>query len=307
MWDWELLKHNSGKHRYHIISSYKNEEFQYTHSISHGTQEDEFCLHNHAMFELEYYLSGDVVYMVDGVRYEMKPGSLLLIGPTVPHKLFITSDTSFERHILYVSNMGSNSSLADLAAECLYSADGQRIGSVLYAPEAVADMKDLLHDFGRCAASDDKQLKDLVPIFAQAVLAKLKMKARTQKPTLYSVGEDRTMDTVKEYLSRNLTKDISLQDIADRFKLSRDYCNRLFHKNTGMSIMQYVKYNRVLFARQLLADGVAASEAAERAGFKDYSSFYRAYRAITGRMPSEDYQIAESEGAPETPPTNFNT
>ncbi|MBR5231539.1 MAG: helix-turn-helix domain-containing protein [Clostridia bacterium] len=307
MWDWELLKHNSGKHRYHILSSYKNEEFQYTHSISHGTQEDEFCLHNHAMYELEYYLSGDVVYMVDGVRYEMQPGSLLLIGPTVPHKLFINSDTSFERHILYVSNVGSKSSLADLAGECLYSSDGQRIGSAFYAPEAVADMKDLLHDFGRCAASDDKHLKDLAPIFAQAVLAKLKMKARTQKPTLYSVGEDRTMDTVKEYLSRNLTRDISLQDIADRFKLSRDYCNRLFHKNTGMSIMQYVKYNRVLFARQLLADGVAASEAAERAGFKDYSSFYRAYRAITGRMPSEDYQIAESEGAPETPPTNFNT
>ena len=305
MWDWELLKNNSGKHQYQIISSYKNEDFQYTHSISFGTQKDEFVLHNHAMYELEYYLSGDVVYMVDGVRYQMQPGSLLLIAPTVPHKLFINSDTSFERHIFYISYVGNQSDIASLAKDCLPMMGNQRMGSIFYAPEAVADLKDLLEDFDRCASSGDKHLQELAPFFAQAVLAKLKIKARTQKPTLFSVGEDRTMDTVKEYLSRNLTKDISLQDIADRFKLSKDYCNRLFHKSTGMSIMQYIKYNRVLYARQLLSDGVAPSEAAERAGFKDYSSFYRAYKSVTGRMPSEDYQIAEIEGAPEPPDVNF--
>lgn len=304
MWDWELLKHNSGKHQYEIISMYKNEDFQYTHSVSHGTQADEFCLHNHAMYELEYYLSGDVIYMVDGVRYKMEPGSLLMIAPTVPHKLFINSDTSFERHILYISHAGNESSVAGLAKDSM-KIGNQKVGSIYYSPDAVEDLKPLLEEFGRCAASEDKQLNDLAPYFAQAILAKLKIKARTQKPTLFSIGEDRTMDTVKEYVSRNLTRDISLQDIADRFKLSKDYCNRQFHKNTGMSIMQYVKYNRVLYARQMLSDGVAASEAAERAGFKDYSSFYRAYRAITGRMPSEDYQIAEIEGAPELPAVNF--
>ncbi|MBQ4552846.1 MAG: helix-turn-helix transcriptional regulator [Clostridia bacterium] len=304
MWDWELLKHNSGKHHYEIISMYKNEDFQYTRSVSRGTQEDEFCLHNHAMYELEYYLSGDVIYMVDGVRYKMEPGSLLMIAPTVPHKLFINTDTSFERHILYISHAGNESSIALLAKDSM-KIGNQKAGGVYYSPDAVADLLPLLEELGQCSASEDKQLNELAPYFVQAILAKLKIKARTQRPTLFSMGEDRTMDTVKEYVSRNLEKDISLQDIADRFKLSKDYCNRQFHKNTGMSIMQYVKYNRILRARQMLSDGVAASEAAERVGFKDYSSFYRAYRAITGRMPSEDYQIAEIEGAPELPAVNF--
>lgn len=304
MWDWELLKHNSGKHHYEIISMYKNEDFQYTRSVSRGTQEDEFCLHNHAMYELEYYLSGDVIYMVDGVRYKMEPGSLLMIAPTVPHKLFINTDTSFERHILYISHAGNESSIASLAKDSM-KIGNQKAGGVYYSPDAVADLLPLLEELGQCSASEDKQLNELAPYFVQAILAKLKIKARTQRPTLFSMGEDRTMDTVKEYVSRNLEKDISLQDVADRFKLSKDYCNRQFHKNTGMSIMQYVKYNRILRARQMLSDGVAASEAAERVGFKDYSSFYRAYRAITGRMPSEDYQIAEIEGAPELPAVNF--
>ena len=300
MWDWELLKNNSGKHQYQILSSYKSEDLHYSHSISQGTQDDEFFLHNHAMYELEYCLQGDVVYMVDGVRYKMEPGSLLLIGPTVPHKLFINSDTSFERHILYIPYVGNQSVSASLAKENLPRVGEQRMGSLFYAPEQVADIRLLLEDIDRCASSRDRYLNDLVPIFTQAVLAKLNIMVRTHHPTQYTVGEDRTMDTVKEYLIRNLSEDISLQDIADRFNLSKDYCNRLFHKNTGMSIMQYIKYNRVLYARQLLSDGVSAQEAAECAGFRDYSNFYRAFRAITGRKPSEDYQIADS-APPEEP------
>ncbi len=300
MWDWELLKNNSGKHHFHIISNYKSEVFQYTHSISSGTQEDEFVLHNHAMYELEYYLNGDVTYVVEGVRYQMVPGSLLLIAPTVPHKLIINSDTSFERHILYVFIAGNPSPMAALVKESMPVMGNQRTGSVFYSPEAVGSIASLMMQIDRCASSDDKKLQELTPFFAQSVLATLEILAHTQKPTLFSLGEDRTMDTVKEYLNRNLTKDVSLQEIADHFKLSKDYCNRLFHKNTGMSIMQYIKYNRILYARQLLSDGIAASEAAEQAGFHDYSSFYRAYRAITGRTPSDDYQIAEKE---ETPPS----
>lgn len=304
MWDWELLKNNSGKHRYHIISSYKNEYFQYTHSTSCGTQEDEFCLHNHAMYELEFYLSGDVTYMVDGIPYHMEPESLLLIGPTVPHKLFINSETSFERHILYIY-AGNQSAASALATDCLPALNGQKTGSVFYSADMVADMKPLLTELGLCACSEDKQLNELAPVFAQTVLAKLKILARTQKPTLYSVGEDRTMDTVKQFLIKNMASDISLQNVADRFQLSKDYCNRLFHKNTGMSIIQFVKYNRILYARQMLADGVSPSEASERVGFKDYSSFYRAYRAITGRKPREDYQIVENGGASEPLDMNF--
>ena len=52
MWDWELLKKGSGQFHYQIIGQYGNEDFQYTHVISYGSEEDEFYLHNHSMYEL---------------------------------------------------------------------------------------------------------------------------------------------------------------------------------------------------------------------------------------------------------------
>ena len=62
-----------------------------------------------------------------------------------------------------------------------------------------------------------------------------------------------------------------------------------------MTIVQYIIYNRILLARQLLSNGISAGEAAERIGFKDYSSFYRNYRKITGRKPQDDYQPSEQK------------
>jgi len=293
VWDWELLKNNSGRYTYNIVNKYNNEDFQYSRSVSQGTQADEFFPHNHAMYELEYCISGDVVYMVEGVRYEMTPGTLLLIAPAVPHKLFMHSEKPFDRHSLYISYAGSKSPFEMLAKECLPSLGAENLGSVFYSKETVADLLPLFAEIEHCSMSSDTRLNDLTPLFVQAILAKLKILACTQKPTMYSVGENHTMDSVKDYLIRNLAADLTLQDIADRFSLSKDYCNKLFRKNTGMSIMQFIKYNRVLHARQMLSDGIAPSEAAERVGFGDYSSFYRAYRTITGRKPSKDYQIGD--------------
>lgn len=297
MWDWELLKNGSGQYSYRIESRYKSEEFQYCLSVSQGTQEDEFFSHNHAMYELEYCLSGKAVYVVEGVRYEMTPGSLLLIAPIVPHRLFMCDQIPFERHSLYVSYAGANALIEVLAAESLPPLEPNRPGSIFYSPGMAADLHPLFEDLSRCASSQDKQISDLTPVFAQAIFAKLKILACTQKPAGFSAGENRTMATVKDYLIRNLASDLTLQEIADRFGLSKDYCNKLFRKNTGMSIMQFIKYNRVLFARQMLSDGVSPSEAAERVGFGDYSSFFRAYRSITGRTPSADYQIGDDETA----------
>lgn len=60
-----------------------------------------------------------------------------------------------------------------------------------------------------------------------------------------------------------------------------------------MTIMQYVIYNRVLYAKKLLSEGVLATEAALMAGFSEYSNFYRAYCKITGSKPGEDKQLSD--------------
>lgn len=291
MWDWELLKNGSGRHCYDIQGQYKNEDFQYTHAVSYGSLENEFCLHNHAMYELVYCVQGDAVYMVEGVKYALEPGGLLIINPAVPHKLFICSDAPFERHIVYIHYAGNSTDMASLLAKCQPVLGEKRMGSAYYPPEDARNCAQAFVRMSEVSKSKDKNIRDLMNYFAQYMIAELAMMILRKKPEKYSLGTSRTMDTLLIYLSQNFTKDLSLQEIADVFHLSKDYCNRLFHDATGMTVMQYITYNRILLAKQLLANGTPAIEAAKSVGYSEYSSFYRAYKKVTGRPPSDDHEI----------------
>ena len=86
MWDWELIKSGSSQGRYEVLVQYTHEDFHYAHAISYDTEQNEYCLHNHALYELVYCVRGDVIYQAEGVRYQMEPHSLLLLAPAVLHK-----------------------------------------------------------------------------------------------------------------------------------------------------------------------------------------------------------------------------
>ena len=50
---------------------------------------------------------------------------------------------------------------------------------------------------------------------------------------------------------------------------------------------RYILYKRMAVVRKELAMGAPAAEAASRAGFGDYSSFFRAYKKMFGCAPSD--------------------
>ena len=295
MWDWELLKSGSGNHHYEIISKYGNEDFQYSHAVSYGSSEDEYCLHSHAMYEVICKLNGDVVYLIEGRRYQMENGSLLIISPAVPHKLFICSDAPFERHSFYLNFAGSSSPMSSMINQYRHVCDHHRFGSIYYDPK---DVKPILNDFDRLSrlcGSKKEIAKNLIPYFAMGLIANLILTLDGINPTQFTVSTSKTIDQLMLFLNKNFTKPLTLQSIADSFHISKDYCNRLFKQASGMTIMQYIIYNRVLYAKKLLSEGVLASEAAQMAGFSEYSNFYRSYIKITGSKPGEDRQLSEKQ------------
>ncbi len=54
---------------------------------------------------------------------------------------------------------------------------------------------------------------------------------------------------------------------------------RLFKAETGYTIGSYITYRRLLLARDLIEEGAPITEACFAAGFRDYSTFSRSYKA----------------------------
>ena len=88
------------------------------------------------------------------------------------------------------------------------------------------------------------------------------------------------------YIEAHLGEEITVEMLADHFFLSRYHMMRLFREHTGITIHAYIQDRRLLNARDLMGQGVGATEACYKAGFNSYCTFCRAYNRRFGRSPT---------------------
>ncbi len=92
---------------------------------------------------------------------------------------------------------------------------------------------------------------------------------------------------VMEYIHNNLTSRITLDDIGRYTYFSPIYCDTLFKKETGHSIIDYLLDKRIDEAKKLLFEGnLSLQSVSEAVGFNDYNYFSRVFKARSGYSPS---------------------
>ena len=118
----------------------------------------------------------------------------------------------------------------------------------------------------------------------------------------HDVAEDTPseIDDLLHYVRAHFLEDIDPDELAARFFMSKYYMMHKFKQHTNTSLHQYVLVKRILLAKGMLRDGVAAGEVATHCGFADYSCFYRAFRKIVNLSP-QDYVRSHADGKSAVP------
>jgi YesN/AraC family two-component response regulator len=89
------------------------------------------------------------------------------------------------------------------------------------------------------------------------------------------------------YIEKNLSHEITLDDIAKEANLSKYHFCRLFKKRVGMTPLRFATFMRIEKAKELLKkDDHNISTAAATVGFNDISSFIKQFKRLTGMTPS---------------------
>ena len=96
-----------------------------------------------------------------------------------------------------------------------------------------------------------------------------------------------------DYIEENLDGDLSLENLAKQFYVSKYHIAHVFKDSTGLSIHQYITKKRLSACRDAILGDVGISEVYPMFGFGDYSSFYRAFKKEYGISPKEfkDMQV----------------
>ncbi|WP_334293937.1 helix-turn-helix domain-containing protein [Blautia argi] len=87
--------------------------------------------------------------------------------------------------------------------------------------------------------------------------------------------------------------------------MSKYHIAHIFKENTGISIHQYIMKKRLAACQDAILGNISISRAYLMFGFKDYSSFYRAFKKEFGISPKEYKDSKMQIGMREEKPTHI--
>ena len=104
---------------------------------------------------------------------------------------------------------------------------------------------------------------------------------------------------VKSYITANLQEELRIEFLAKKFFLSADYLSRLFKKEEGIGIGDFILEERMFLARELLKEGrLSIARVAYECGYDNYSYFTKIFKKKYGMTPREYGQaLKEKESA----------
>jgi len=98
----------------------------------------------------------------------------------------------------------------------------------------------------------------------------------------------------KEYIHKNITNSLKIEDIAREINLSASYFAIYFKNKTHINLRDFILKEKMEYARKALLDADASvTDIAYKTGYRDYRSFSRAFKNIHGVTPS-DFQTRHS-------------
>lgn len=108
--------------------------------------------------------------------------------------------------------------------------------------------------------------------------------------------EKNSMQEIAQYLRDNCKRDVTLQEIADRFYLSREYISRKFKTEFGLTITDFITQVRIEKARELLENPhLKIYEIADAVGYQNDKYFIKVFKRAEGVTPTE-YRSRQNRG-----------
>ncbi len=250
---------------------------------------NDFRIHHHAECELCTILSGSGIYRVKDKCYDFKAGSIFLFSGDEEH--CITDIYSpceilnihFSPRILWSEEMGLSR---------IFFARSDKYESMIDKSNPITKkIFDTVLEIERECAEKHSGYRSMIKYKLLWIITQLVREYPYVDDSVSYSGyknHAKGMDRALRYIDENLTKELTLSDIAGRSAMDPSYFSTVFKKLNGISLWDYITAKRVELAIELLkTSDMTKLDIAMQCGFNSSSNFYKAFSKVTGRKPSD--------------------
>lgn len=208
-----------------------------------------------------------------GHSYALTSGSCFFIDCSIPHKY--SSDTKDPWELMWIHFNGFNANYY----YNLFCENNKNAFKLKKYEEALLIISDIIKTF------------DFPDKFTEIKISELITRLLTLIITSQSSAESESspsFNAIKKYIDETYTSRITLDDICEKFYISKYYLSREFKAKFGITISKYINSKRITYAKELLRfSDLTIEQISERAGIYDANYFTKIFKNAEYILPSE--------------------
>ncbi len=281
----ELKLHEGCANEDNAIVSVIEKDFKLFHSIDEQVTNSNFKLHTHDNFmEVLVFLNGDADFHIEGNIYHMEPGDIVIAQPSELHRVVHRGARYYERIALFIHTRFFSRNDCEYLKNVFINRKFGELNLISHDSPENQELLEIIKRLEKYASSNSPNSMIIKNTLIEFLYVLNLQNRTTEKNILF----DNNIRDIVVYLNEHLIEDLDLEEIASRFFMSKYHLCRIFKKNTGFTVNQYITHKRLSRAKELYESGVSLSDAAGKSGFKSYSNFYRAYVKEMGEPPKRN-------------------
>ncbi|WP_251390482.1 AraC family transcriptional regulator [Mediterraneibacter agrestimuris] len=272
---------------------YYNDTYQNSHYYNVDS-------HTHNYYEFYFFLEGNVLMNIEGDVHLLKPGDVIVIPPNVYHYAILQGTAApYRRFVFWISRDYCND-LLQISPDYVYLMQHALIQKrYLFHYDMIAfnslqskvfRLIEEMHSnrFGR-DAKVSLCVNDLILHLNRSVYEAEHPASPREEAHLYQ--------NLMHYIEDHLDEELSLEHLAQQFFVSKYHIAHVFKDNMGLSVHQFITKKRLSLCRDAILTQGNISDVYLMYGFKDYSSFFRAFKKEFGMSPKEYRELFSQQAA----------
>lgn len=250
----------------------------------------DFPVHYHPEFEINFILNGKGVKRVVGDNIEeIDDVELVLVGPNLYHGWELNKCTSKQIHeitIQFHNDLFHESFLSRRIMTPIKDMFNRSIHGILFSKKIAQELTPRLVKISKLDGMD--YFLEITSILYDLANSRNQRLLSTFTVDYDTFDDYDKMKLVYEYVQKNFSEKITLEDVSNIASMSIISFNRFIKKRTGKTFVNYLNDIRIGYAaRWLVERDLSISEIAFKSGFNNIANFNRNFKAIKKCTPSE--------------------
>ncbi len=250
----------------------------------------DFPIHYHEEFEINFILNGKGVKRIVGDHIEeIDDVELVLVGPNLYHGWELNKCKNKKIHeitIQFHNDLFSDSMLQRRIMQPIKEMFNRSNHGILFSKKTGSELADRLIQISKLDGMD--YFLEIISILHDMANSRNQKLLSTFTVDYDTFEDDDKMKLVYEYVQKNFSEKITLDDVSSVASMSPVSFNRFIKKRTGKTFVNYLNDIRVGYAaRWLVEKDLSISEIAFKSGFNNIANFNRIFKSIKNTTPSQ--------------------